>query len=75
MTLWIAASALYQNGNLSQAFPEERLNRSKGFQGFPSNSINQLLLNANLEIRDVDLFCVGWNHINILNVHPRFSKP
>ena len=37
--LWIASSALYKDGNFKIAIPEERLNRLKGFQGFPTKSI------------------------------------
>ncbi len=73
--LWIASSALYQNGELKKAFPEERLNRLKGFQGFPSKSISKSLSELDLKIKDIDLFCVGWNPSQYFKcLHPRFSK-
>ena len=53
--LWIASSALYQNGEFKKAFPEERLNRLKGFQGFPSKSISKSLSELDLKIKDIDL--------------------
>ena len=73
--LWIASSALFVNGNFQNAIPEERLNRLKGFQGFPIKSLSNLLENSNLDIDDIDLFAVGWNPSQYFKcLHPRFSK-
>tara|TARA_B100001989_G_scaffold141417_1_gene100475 strand:+ start:256 stop:1980 length:1725 start_codon:yes stop_codon:yes gene_type:complete len=73
--LWIASAALYIDGNLQSAIPEERINRLKGYQGFPGKSISNLLSYSNLDIKDIDLFCIGWNPSQYFNcLHPRFSK-
>tara|TARA_B100000700_G_scaffold318334_2_gene411327 strand:+ start:1267 stop:2982 length:1716 start_codon:yes stop_codon:yes gene_type:complete len=73
--LWIASAALFQNGKLTNAIPEERLNRLKGYQGFPANSIKALLNFNSLDFQDIELFCIGWNPSEYFNcLHPRFSK-
>ena len=73
--LWISSAALLDNGNLVSAIAEERINRIKGFQGFPRLSIGHILEWQGLEMQDIDLFCVGWNPSEYFNaLHPRFSK-
>ena len=73
--LWIASSALYKDGNFKIAIPEERLNRLKGFQGFPTKAIKHILSESNLSTKDIDLFCIGWNPSQYFNcLHPRFSN-
>ena len=53
----------------------ERINRIKGFQGFPVKAIQSILKSNNLKIEDIDEVCVGWNPAQYFNaLHPRFSK-
>ena len=54
--LWIASSALYKDGNFKIAIPEERLNRLKGFQGFPTKSIKHILSESNLSTNCVIIY-------------------
>ena len=73
--LWISSAFLVVNGELLGGFPEERLNRQKGFQGFPLNSIDKLLSLNSMTIEEIDLICVGWNPSQYFNtLNPRFSK-
>ena len=73
--LWISSAALFNNGKFTNAIAEERLNRLKGFQGFPTNSINYITEKNQLNLKDIDMYCVGWNPSQYFKcLHPRFSK-
>ena len=73
--LWISSATMIDSGRIVGAIAEERLNRQKGFQGFPLKSINEILDITNCSIEDIDLVCVGWNPAQYFNtLHPRFSK-
>ena len=65
--LWISSACLIIDGELKGASPEERLNRTKGFQGFPIKAINKILKDNNLRIEDIDKICVGWNPSQYFN--------
>jgi carbamoyltransferase len=58
-----SSACLIQNGKLTFATEEERLNRKKHYFGFPKEAINSCLEFANLEIADIEYICV--------NSHPK----
>ena len=49
------------DGKLVAAVEEERFTRIKHFTGFPKNSIDFCLKEANLEIKNIDNICVNFN--------------
>ena len=54
------SSACILNGNkVIAAVEEERFNRIKHFAGFPINSINFCLREANIQMKDIDLICLN----------------
>ena len=57
--LWISSACLIDDGKIVGALAEERINRQKGFQGFPMKAINKILTKNNLRMKDIDLICVG----------------
>ena len=59
--VWIASAAVVRDGEVVSAICEERLNRQKGFQGFPGKAIDACLKEAGLKFEDLDLVSVGWN--------------
>ncbi len=72
--LWISAAALVRDGDVVAAICEERLNRLKGYKGFPKKAIEYCLREGGIRIDDVDLITVGWNPAwHMESPHPRFS--
>lgn len=57
-----SGAALFVNGEIVGAIHEERLTRVKNYRGFPDNSINFLLNEANLRLEDVDFFLYSMLH-------------
>ncbi|MDC1330602.1 carbamoyltransferase [Pelagibacteraceae bacterium] len=55
------SACLVKNGELIAAVEEERFTRIKHFTGFPKNSIDFCLKEAELKIEDVDYICVNYN--------------
>ncbi|MFH1379981.1 MAG: carbamoyltransferase C-terminal domain-containing protein [bacterium] len=67
-----AAAALIKNGAVIAAIEEERINRIKGWRGFPLESIKTCLKMGNIQPEDVDLITVGGrNTPNALVRHPK----
>jgi len=52
---------LLKDGIILDAISEERLNRTKMFQGRPELSFQYLLDKHSLEINDIDAFAYGWH--------------
>lgn len=58
---WTTSAALFCNGNLIAACPEERLDRQKYSRLFPIRSIHYCLTEAGITLSDVDYVAVAWN--------------
>lgn len=72
--LWISAAALLRDGRVLSAVCEERLNRAKGFKGFPDKAIDACLASGNLALDDIDLIVCGWNPVwHMESPHGRYS--
>ncbi|MBS13505.1 MAG: hypothetical protein CME19_18140 [Gemmatimonadetes bacterium] len=64
----LSSAALIQDGRITAAIPEERLDRKKMSRGFPSRALEFCLESADLSFEDIDLVAVGWNPgINVLS--------
>ena len=50
-----ASAALLKDGEIVSAVQEERIVRLKNYRGFPSNSVNFVLSDSNLQLSDIDL--------------------
>lgn len=72
--MWISGAALLKDGEIVAAICEERLNRLKKFQGFPSKAIDKCLEMERISVDDLDLVVCGWNPAwHMESPHPRFS--
>ena len=56
------SACIVKNGELIVAAEEERFTRIKHFTGFPKNSIDFCLKEANLSLNDIDNICVNFNN-------------
>jgi carbamoyltransferase len=56
-----AGVCLIQGGQLIEAINEERLNRTKLFQGLPVESLHYCLEKHDLSVTDIDYFAYGWH--------------
>ena len=68
--VWITSACLIEDGRIVAACPEERLNRQKRSNLFPTQAVRFCLDQAGCELSDVDYIAVGWNpaiHANYLN--------
>lgn len=57
-----SAACIIKNGVLVAASEEERFNRIKHYSGFPTNSLNFCLEQANLKISDIDFVTINSNN-------------
>ena len=55
------SACIIKNGKIIAAVEEERFTRIKHFSGFPKNSIDFCLKEANLNLSDVDFVAVNYN--------------
>ena len=55
------SACIIKNGEIISAVEEERFTRIKHFSGFPKNSIDFCLKEANLSLTDIDLVTVNYN--------------
>lgn len=65
-TMGSSAACLFKDGRLVFAIEEERLSRIKNDGSFPLLSIKECLKYKNLDINDIDTFCIYWKPYNIL---------
>ncbi|MCD4729537.1 MAG: hypothetical protein K8R74_02975 [Bacteroidales bacterium] len=56
-----SAAAIINNGKLIAAVREERFDRIKNSDSFPSNAVNYCLKEAKAEIKDIDHVVFAWN--------------
>ena len=56
-----SSAALYKDGEIIVASPEERFNRQKKSRNFPRGAINFCLEYAQIELADVDFIAQAWN--------------
>lgn len=72
--LWISSAALVRDGEVIAAICEERLNRLKGFRGFPGMAIDHCLTQGGTCLDEIDMVVCGWNPSwHMESPHPRFS--
>ncbi len=56
-----ASAAIIRNGTIFCAVEEERLNKIKHYEGFPTLAIRECLGISGLSFNDIDTIAVGWN--------------
>ena len=56
-----ASACIIKNGEILSAVDEERFVRKKHYSGFPENSINYCLDNANIEFEDIDYVALNFD--------------
>jgi carbamoyltransferase len=59
--VWLSSAALLEDGKVTAACAEERLDRQKMSKAFPVKAINFCLRQAKISIKDVDYVVMSWN--------------
>ena len=65
-----AAAALVEDGRVVAAVEEEKLNRNKGYVGFPFLAVEHVLERGGVEVADVDWVAIGAEDIAEFSYNP-----
>ena len=67
---YLSGAALFKDDELIGAVSEERFTRVKNFRGIPKNAINYLLEQANVTLKNIDVFCYSM----IAGIYPNSNE-